>query len=128
MDRPKRIQYTLNRLRSQYIETLARDMGWEFEDPSDIAIEVLDEVLSRAAHSVEEISRVELLDADEIRAILSQNRDLSDDDLYALVRWAEGVRTGETLLNGVMLGKFDVCVKDGEPVFTAKEEEEKDGK
>ena len=100
------------------LEFISNFTGLDF---TSIFIAAIDAAYER--YAIEKVDRdTGLLDAAEIGELLSANRDMSDAERIALVRWAEEVRAGETLLIGLLMGKFDVHIKDGEPVFTAKEE------
>ena len=124
----ERFRVTLTRLRRTWIAKIAKSEDWQFEDERDVAMDAIDLALSEVEKTADEFRRVEMLKQDEIRALITEalaSNIRSEDDIEKVIRWAEEVRTGETLLDGLLMGKFIVKIRDdGELVFTVKEKHE----
>ena len=126
-----RFRLTLYPATRARIERIATARGWETPsgDVRDVARQVITAVLAEAAAEAE-IDEITLLSSEETRQLLrsiltARARPISE--IERVVRWAEKVRANETLLDGLLLKKFDVVVPadDGELIF--KNLEENDG-
>lgn len=66
-----------------------------------------------------------LLSMEEMDDIIrvGRNQDMSEDDIFKMVRWCESVRAGEVLYKNVMSG--NICIhhfENNEPVFVKNED------
>lgn len=50
-----------------------------------------------------------------------EGEEFSEDEIFAVIRWAEGVRIEQIMLGFVLDGTCDIDWKDGEPTFRLSE-------
>lgn len=66
-----------------------------------------------------------MLTDDEVRAVIlacaSAPGGATEEDMKAAVQWAQQVRTDATLLDLALDGMVGITIRDGEPVFSARE-------
>src|SRR5690625_4146668 len=68
---------------------------------------------------------VGMLTDDEVRAVILACAHAPDgateEDMGAAIRWAQGARTESLMLDLVLEGRVAITMRDGEPVFSARE-------